>query len=223
MPLFSAGAGLAKGAKSRLEASWAEWFRREVMPELLEVEGRFAGLYTEHGRPNWSVARLLGLCLLQHLYDLSDQQSLDALSFDVRWQHALDLDAEQAYLSRRSLVEFRRRLIKKDPDGALMREVFDRICALGLERLKLSTAHQRIDSTAVCSNIRGRGRLSLTRETLRVFVRSLDVGSLSKLPAPVRAWYEDDDEGWEQPEKSEDAEGRLGRDRGVDRRGARGL
>ena len=209
MPLFAAGAGLADGARSRLQKSWAEWFRREVMPELLAVEERFSGLYTDQGRPNWSVARLLAVCLLQHVDDLSDQQALDALSFDVRWQHALDLKAEQAYLSRRSLVEFRRRLVKRDPDGALMREVFDRICKLGLDRLKVSTSHQRLDSTAVCSNIRGRGRLSLARETLRVFVRSLELCQRALLPATVRAWYDADDAGWEQPETSGDAAGRL--------------
>ncbi len=155
MPPFSAGAGLANGARARLQASWAEWFRREVTPELLAVEERFAGLYTEYGRPNWSVARLLGLCLLQHLYDLSDQQALDALSFDVRWQRALDLDAEQAYLSRRSLVEFCRRLVS--------------------------------------------GRLSLARETLRIFVRSLDDAQRAELPEAVRAWYDAEDS-WEQQE-----------------------
>jgi hypothetical protein len=209
MPLFAAGTGLADGARARLTTSWAEWFRREVMPELLAVEERFAGLYTEQGRPNWSVARLLGLCLLQHLYDLSDQQALDALSFDLRWQHALGLTPEQAYLSRRSLVEFRRRLVKTDPDGGLVREVFDRICARGIGRLQLSTSEQRLDSTAVCSNIRGRGRLSLARETLRVFVRSLDETQRARLPEPVRAWYEADDEGWEQPEQKYEADGRL--------------
>ena len=64
-------------------------------------------LYGKTGRSNFSVARLLGLCLLQELNNLSDQQSLDAFGFDIRWRYALDVSDEEDYLSRRSLVEFR--------------------------------------------------------------------------------------------------------------------
>ena len=53
--------------RRRLEDSWAEWFRREGLPVLLQMEPEFAGLYAEGGRPNFSVARLLGISLLQHL------------------------------------------------------------------------------------------------------------------------------------------------------------
>jgi hypothetical protein len=67
-------------------------------------------LYEQTGRPNFSVALLLGLCLLQELNNLSDQQALEAFGFDIRWRYALDVHDQDAYLSRRSLVEFRRRL-----------------------------------------------------------------------------------------------------------------
>jgi IS5 family transposase len=128
------------------------------------------------------------VCLLQQLQDLSDQQALDALSFDLRFQHALDVTTEEAYLSRRSLVEFRRRLVEQDPDGTLLRGVFDRICAAGLLDLGLDSSQQRLDSTLVESNIRAHGRLSVARETLRVFVRSLDDAQRARLPEAVRAW-----------------------------------
>src|SRR5208337_3653562 len=55
-------------------------------------------LYGKTGRPNFSVARLLGLCLLQELSNLSDQQALDAFSFDIRWRYALDVGEEEDYL-----------------------------------------------------------------------------------------------------------------------------
>ena len=48
-------------------------------------------LYGTTGRPNFSVARLLGLCLPQEWNDLSDQEALDEFSFDIRWRHALDV------------------------------------------------------------------------------------------------------------------------------------
>jgi hypothetical protein len=199
MPLLDCAGGLPASARERLKQSWAELFRREAMRELLAVEDRFACLYAEEGRPNWSVARYLGISLLQQLQDLDDQAALDALSFDVRWQYALGLSAEEAYLTRRSLVDFRSRLVKKDPKGELLRAVFDRVCTTAIVQLKLSTSEQRLDSTLVCSNIRSRGRLSLGRETLRVFVRSLEEGQRARLPTEVAAWYEADEGGWEQP------------------------
>jgi len=190
MALMGAKIGLSVSAQRRLEASWAEGFRRAVMPELLSAEDSFSILYADGGRPNWSVARLLGVCLLQQLQNHSDQEALDALSFDARWQHALDIAGDDAYLSRRSLVEFRRRLVDKDPDGSLLRGVFDRVLSAGIEGLNLETSEQRLDSTIVASNIRAHGRLSLVRETLRVFIRSLDGGQRQRLPKEVLDWYE---------------------------------
>ncbi len=72
--------------RSRLESSWAHLFRCEVLPILLRKEDDYAMLYGKTGRPNFSVARLLGLCLLQEWNDLSDQEALDTFSFDVRWR-----------------------------------------------------------------------------------------------------------------------------------------
>jgi len=88
-------------------------FKLEVLPILLKNEGQYALLYGKTGRPNFSVARLLGLCLLQELNNLSDQQALDTFSFDIRWRYALEISDDEDYLSRRSLVEFRRRLTAK--------------------------------------------------------------------------------------------------------------
>ena len=123
-------------------------------------------LYGKTGRPNFSVARLLGLCLLQEWNDLSDQEALDDFSFDIRWRYALDVSDEEDYLSRRSLVEFRRRLAAKDPEMKLVRNVFDNIRDSAISKLGLSAANQRLDSTHIISNIRVRGRLALFSNTL---------------------------------------------------------
>jgi hypothetical protein len=83
---------------------------------------------------------------------------LDTFSFDVRWRYALDVSDEEDYLSRRSLVEFRRRLAAKDPEMKLVRTVFDTVRDSALDKLGLSTSNQRLDSTHIISNIRLRGR-----------------------------------------------------------------
>ena len=103
--------------RDRLESSWAHLFRCEVFPILFRNEDRYAMLYGTTGRPNFSVARLLGLCLGQEWNDLSDQEALDELLLPYfRWRYALDVSDEEDYLTCCSLVEFRRRLAAKDPE-----------------------------------------------------------------------------------------------------------
>jgi len=84
--LFGIDTELSESLRNRLESSWASLFRVEVLPILFRNEDRYAMLYGTTGRPNFSVARLLGLCLLQEWNDLSDQQALDTFSFDIRWR-----------------------------------------------------------------------------------------------------------------------------------------
>ena len=127
LSLFGVETQLTASLKARLKDSWAQLFRVEILPILLRSEDQFAMLYGKTGRPNFSVARMLGLCFLQELSSLSDQQALDAFGFDIRWRYALDVEDQDAYLSRRSLVEFRRRLAGQDPDMTMVRTIFESI------------------------------------------------------------------------------------------------
>jgi hypothetical protein len=61
--LFGVETQLSKSLQSRLQGSWANLFRAEILPILLKSEDDFASLYGKTGRPNFSVARMLGLCL----------------------------------------------------------------------------------------------------------------------------------------------------------------
>jgi len=194
--LFGIETRVCPPLRSRLESSWAHLFRCEVLPILFRNEDRYAMLYGTTGRPNFSVARLLGLCLLQEWNDLSDQEALDEFSFDIRWRYALDVGDEEDYLSRRSLVEFRRRLAAKDPEMKLIRHIFDNIRDSALKKLGLSSANQRVDSTLVISNIRIRGRLSLFSNTLSLFLRSLNEDQFSRVPKAIQDWHATEPEGW---------------------------
>ena len=194
--LFGVGTQLSPSLRSRIESSWAHLFKFEVLPILFKNEDRYAMLYGKTGRPNFSVARLLGLCLLQELNNLSDQQALDTFSFDIRWRYALDVSDEGDYLSRRSLVEFRRRLAATDPEMKLVRHIFDNIRDSAIKKLGLSTGNQRLDSTHIISNIRLRGRLALFSNTLTLFLKSLDESQFSKVPKAIQQWHSSESEGW---------------------------
>ena len=194
--LFGVDTQLSPRLHDRLESSWAHLFKKEILPILFRNEDQYAILYGKTGRPNFSVARVLGLCLLQEFNELSDQQALDTFSFDIRWRYALDVSDEEDYFSRRSLVEFRRRLAAKDPEMKLVRNVFDNIRDTAINKLRLSARDQRLDSTHVVSNICTRGRLALFSNTLTLFLKSLNDDQFSKIPEAIQKWHSSESEGW---------------------------
>lgn len=190
--LLSTLAGLPEAQQRRIRQTWAEGFREKVYPLLLRIEDEFAALYVaDNGRPNWSVARMLAITILQEMLNMHDQEALDEVAFDVRWQYALDLWEDQAYLSRRSLVNFRARMARQFPDGSGMRKVFDEVLRGALSELKLSTKEQRLDSTQILSNIHTRGRADLFGKTLDFFLKALAreaKDQWERLPPALREW-----------------------------------
>jgi hypothetical protein len=193
--LFGIESKVSPSLRTRLESSWALLFRLEILPILCRNEDNYAMLYGTTGRPNFSVARLLGLSLLQEWNDMSDQSALDNMSFDIRWRFALDISDDEEYLSRRSLVEFRRRLVAKDPEMKMIRTLFDTVRDSAIEKLGLSTSNQRLDSTHIISNIRVRGRVVLFSNTINLFLKSLDKDHFSRVPIHIQKWHEEP-EGW---------------------------
>ena len=194
--LFGVETQLPQSLRSRLKGSWAELFRERVLPILFECKDDFSQLYGKTGRPNFSVARMLGLCFLQELYSFSDQQALDAFGFDIRWQYALDVADQEAYLSRRSLVEFRRRLAIQDPQMAMVRAVFEKISKSAISKLGLSTVEKRVDSTHIVSNICTRGRMDLFHKTIDHFIKSLDKAQFMRIPRHIQKWHQREAQGW---------------------------
>jgi hypothetical protein len=199
--IFETENQLPESVRRRLKGSWAEGFQAKVLPVLLEEEAAFSALYSdETGRPNWSVARMLGICVLQEMQNLDDQKALDCLTFDIRWQHALGVTPEESYLSRRSLVDFRSRLVSHDPEMEALRAVFEKVGAAAIADLGISVREQRLDSTLITSNIFTRGRVELFRKTLMRFLDWLSKAlpdRLELLSPMTRKWYDETREnGW---------------------------
>jgi hypothetical protein len=199
--LFENDNFLPESSKRLLKGTWAEGFATKVLPILLDEESRFSLLYCEdNGRPNWSVARMLGLCLLQEFNNMTDQRALESFSFDVRWQYALGLSMGESYLSRRSLIDFRSRLVAVDPKMEMLRTVFNRVGDAAIDDLGISITEQRVDSTLITSNIYTRGRAELFRKTLVHFLDWLSKEypeRLVQLSSSTQKWYEKiKEKGW---------------------------
>ena len=151
-----------------LQRSWAEVFQTRALP-LIDEE-RFAHLYCEdNGRPNRAVQTVLGIHLLKEMFNLTDEEALESLEFNLLWHHALRLTAEEAHLPQKTLHNFRVRLMAHDGGRLAFQETTDRI----IEALGISTRRQRLDSTHIMSNIATLTRLGLFCETMRLFIRAV--------------------------------------------------
>ena len=175
----------------RLQKSWAEAFQQRALP-LIQEES-FAGLYcADNGRPNQPVQVVFGVLLLKEIFNLTDEEALEQLEFNLLWQHALGLSGEESHLCQKTLHNFRARLLTQDPVRLVFEETTDRIIgALGVR-----VDRQRLDSTHILSNFAQLTRLGLFCETLRVFLVQLGQAHprlSGQVPAGLRRRYVKDD------------------------------
>ncbi len=158
---------MPKKAK-RLERSWVEVFRNEALP-LIDEE-RFAPMYcVDNGRPNRAVQTVLVVHLLKEMFNLTDDEALEQLEFNLLWHHALRLDIEETHLPQKTLHNFRVRLMQHDGGRLAFQETTDRI----IQALGIRTGKQRLDSIHIMSNIATLTRLGLFCETMRLFLWAL--------------------------------------------------
>lgn len=206
LSLFEAYHYLPEAKKRRLESSWPHLFRTEVMPMIPEEE--FRHLYCEdNGRPNEPVSILVALSVIKEMDDLTDEQLLDSYYFDARYQYALSVTPEEAYLAPRTLYYFRERVI----GDKAVQKVFDATTDKIIETLSLRLGKQRLDSTHIRSNMANLSRLQLFVRAIETFLKSLKATypeKLETLPEEIRKRYLER-EGYFADSKSSEARRRL--------------
>lgn len=159
---------LPEDKRRRLERDWPGQFRRSALP-LIDEES-FRDLYHDsNGRPNKPVQTVIGVLLLKEMHDLTDEQALFNLDFNLAWHVALDLEPEEAHTCQKTLHNFRAKLMASDKGKLLFEEMTGKI----IEALGISTERQRLDSTHITSNIARLTRLGVFCETARVFLKEL--------------------------------------------------
>jgi len=175
----------------RMHKSWAEVFQQRALPLIHEES--FAPLYCEdNGRPNQPVQIVFGVLLLKEIFNLTDEEALEQLEFNLLWQHALGLSGDDSHLCQKTLHNFRARLLTQDVVRLVFEETTDRIIAA----LGLRVERQRLDSTHIVSNIALLTRLGLFCETLRVLlamVRKEHPRLYKRVPGGLRRRYLKDD------------------------------
>ena len=106
---------------------------------------------------------------LKEMFNLTDQEALEQLEFNLLWHHALGLDMEETHLPQKTLHNFRVRLMGHDGGRLAFEETTDRI----IQALGIGTGRQRLDSIHIMSNIATLTRLGLFCETMRLFLRAV--------------------------------------------------
>jgi len=150
----------------RLKKSWAEPFRERILP-LIDEEV-FRDAYDQgNGRPNTSIRLLVGLHLLKEWNDLTDEQALEHLEFNLQWHYALGVESGSAHVCEKTLHNFRHKLMASDRAQAL----FERVTRALAEADGVGLGRQRLDSTHVLSNIAVLTRLGLFVETVTQFLK----------------------------------------------------
>ena len=153
---------------ARLRSSWAEPFRERILP-LIDEEVFRDGFSETVGRPNKSIRLLTGLHLLKEWNDLTDEQILDQLEFNLQWHYALEVEPGQAHVCQKTLHNYRVLLMENDRAQRMFTQVTRGLAET--DGLNLGT--QRLDSTHVLSNIAVLTRLGLFVETVTNFLKEL--------------------------------------------------
>ena len=153
-----------------LKKSWARVFREHLLSHL-PVEQIAQRLCQDHGRPSKDLHVAIGVLILQQLQDLTDRETVEALAFRIDWQFALDLRSKtDAYLSERTLRNYRRHVLEQKLDVVIFRTLTDELA----KAFAVDTRLQRLDSTALRSAMRNLTRLGTVVETISKFLRELE-------------------------------------------------
>ena len=168
--------GLTEREKKALEKSWAKVFADEIFPTI--DEERFSVLYSDKdSRPNTPVNIIIGALVLKELFGLSDDDMVETLMFDHRFQYALHTTSyEEQPLSDKSLSRFRIRCYNYESIHGvdLYHECVKDLAEKTAKMMKIDGHIRRMDSMMLEANIRKLSRMELIYTCIAKFVRWLE-------------------------------------------------
>jgi len=157
--------------KQRIEASWARIFREHILLTL-PVEKVFSKYDPAMGAPTKELYAMLGLMVIQQMHDLTDEEAVDQMAYNLQWHYALNItstaDAD-TYVSPKTLWTMRDILIERNLHAVIFEEVATKLA----EVFKVDVSKQRFDSVHVFSNMRHLGRIGLFVKTIKKFLVNL--------------------------------------------------
>src|SRR5665647_1541227 len=102
--------------------------------QRLFPDGAFADLFTSgRGRPSILADVIASVMVLQALHGLSDRQTAEAVTFDLRWKAACGFAVTETGFHPSVLTYWRRRIAASDRPHRVLEAVTEIICANGVE------------------------------------------------------------------------------------------
>ena len=193
--LFDATANLTDREKRLLEKSWAKYFAENIFPEIDEAP--FSVLYSDRpSRHNTPVNVIIGALILKEIFGLKDEEIVDTLPFDIRYQYALHTTSfEEQPLNDRTLGRFRARCNSyEEMTGIdLIHDCIIKLSSSMATMMKLNTGMRRMDSLMAASNIKKMSRLELLYTCVANLARLMKKLEDSTLPEGLLHYTEDND------------------------------
>jgi len=169
--LFDPWSFLSPKRRELLDQSWAGLFQKELLCEL--PVGAVAPFFTHgFGRPTKEMYTVLGALLLQQTHDLTDEETVNQLSFNIQWHYALNITEESdsaKYLCPKTLWNMRSIVVDNGLDATLFDHITDKLAKV----FKVNTSNQRIDSVHITSNMRRLGRIGIFTSSINKFLVNL--------------------------------------------------
>lgn len=185
---------LTQREKRVLEKSWAKTFAEKVFPAI--DESIFSVLYSDKAsRPNTPVNVIAGALILKEALGDTDDELVEALMFDVRYQYALHTTSfEEQPLSDRTLSRFRARVLayETEHDVDLIHECIVKMAKEIAEFMNISPNMQRMDSFMVAANIKNLSLLELFYTCVANLAKRMNQREIS-LPEEQHHYIEKDD------------------------------
>ena len=173
--LFDPWSFLSPKRRELLYQPWVGLFQKELLCEL--PVGEVVPFFTNgFGRPTKEMYTVLGALLLQQTHDdLTDEETVNQLSFNIQWHYALNITEESdsaKYICQKTLWNMRSIVVDNGLDAILFDHITDKLA----KAFKVNTDNQRIDSVHIKSNMRRLGRIGIVTSSISKFLINLKRG-----------------------------------------------
>ena len=177
MAINDALLSLTEREMKHLKGSWAETFSKKIFPFI--KEDRFSILYSDNpaSRPNNPVNVYFGLLILREIFNQSDEEALNSLMFDIRYQHALHTTSFQEQpVSKNSLTNFRSAVYRYNQEYGvdLIQEEIEAQAKTFSKLLKIDGKTVRMDSLMISSSCKKLSRLEIIYTTVARLIKVID-------------------------------------------------
>jgi hypothetical protein len=103
--MFDSFAFLGPKCKKFIEKSWGKLFREQILSELPlhKIVAKYDQL---NGRPTKELCAMLGVMILQQMFDLTDEEAINQFAFNIEWHYALNIICDSDWETKIYLLPY---------------------------------------------------------------------------------------------------------------------